>query len=641
MTVRRLLEAHAAPNVDMLIAAANGGHTRIVELLITHGAKVNACNEFGNKALSAAAAKGYTSTVELLLRSGATVDSLDGNGNTALSSACTTGHNEVAELLLQARADANRRLTEGASCLLRAVGCGSVSTVEVLLRSRANVAHRDIHGRTALIEAARLGHVDVLPLLLAADANVDSRDRRGSSAIMLVCARSGRTYLAKSQHPSDSKWMLRADAAQDEAHVPFRRRERHEHLQNLYIGSIASNTDFLSEMIRRSTNIDARDYRGRTALMYAAASGWTAAVQALIRAGADPTLRDANNVTARALWPTRHNNIFDTDPELSDMVRGCAGVSIQGCSALALCAAVERSDVTFVEKLLRSGVDVNERDYSGGTALSCAVQMSDITLTRLLIAAKADLNICVDSGLSILEITTMTLAKGGDTALQMFEEFLGTGRIEQYFIDMSLAIAVGNTSIKVVSALLASGADPNVHTEDGSPVLAVAARKGRYDCLQLLLDHRADANVRDHGQSVLHEAVLCGRTEVVNIVLAAGADANVPLQEDDPEGHRWTPLHVLAMRGLSSAAPWHPGQRPVTAGRPGGLRDDSTYWRTGYLTEKCVEDMACALLSNGAAIDAIDGAGQTPLMVAAAAERGAGLLRTLLEHASLSSANTH
>jgi ankyrin repeat protein len=84
-----------------LHAAAYGGHTDIVLLLITKGARINdAANIPQVSPLNLAADENHLETVQELLKHGADVDALERNGFDALSKAGFREHWEVVKVLL-------------------------------------------------------------------------------------------------------------------------------------------------------------------------------------------------------------------------------------------------------------------------------------------------------------------------------------------------------------------------------------------------------------------------------------------------------------------------------------------------------------------------------------------------------------
>ena len=59
--------------------------------------------------------------------------------------------------------------------------------------------------------------------------------------------------------------------------------------------------------------------------------------------------------------------------------------------------------------------------------------------------------------------------------------------------------------------------------KDGFTPALLAAHEGHRDCVQVLVDHKADVNQAVQGWSPLSEAQAKGRSAVVEILLAAGA----------------------------------------------------------------------------------------------------------------------
>jgi hypothetical protein len=100
----RLREGHRATTgqegYDMaMVAAAEGGHERIVELLLAKGADVNAQGGLFGNALQAASYGGHERIVELLLAKGADVNAQGGLFGNALQAASRGGHERIVELL--------------------------------------------------------------------------------------------------------------------------------------------------------------------------------------------------------------------------------------------------------------------------------------------------------------------------------------------------------------------------------------------------------------------------------------------------------------------------------------------------------------------------------------------------------------
>lgn len=85
--------------------AAFLGQDRCCELLLDHGADINAQDEVGRTALMEACVAFKKDTIRLLISRGADVNAFDNNGCTALMRAAYGGYVSLVEELLAAGAD--------------------------------------------------------------------------------------------------------------------------------------------------------------------------------------------------------------------------------------------------------------------------------------------------------------------------------------------------------------------------------------------------------------------------------------------------------------------------------------------------------------------------------------------------------
>ena len=140
---------------DCLAGACGAGMdlSLISSLAGTHGANVDAVDEYGDTALMKAAWNGHTDIVNALAGShGANVDAVDNEGRTATMWAAQYGHTDIVNAL-----------------------AGTLG---------ANVDTVDRGGRTALMHAARNGHTATVNALAGTHgANVDTVDRDGQDGV--------------------------------------------------------------------------------------------------------------------------------------------------------------------------------------------------------------------------------------------------------------------------------------------------------------------------------------------------------------------------------------------------------------------------------------------------------------------------
>ena len=169
-----------------LVQTSIKGHTAVTKLLLEHGAEVNSGTNYGFSPLDGACFTGHTETVQLLVDHGAKVNVEDGNNYSSLMIASLAGHTDVVELLLQHGAEVNIQNQLGA--LHFASATGQTNTVKFLLDSGAKVNAQDGAGTCALHLASKAGHDETVKLLIEQDAEIDLQNEDGSSSLIMACS---------------------------------------------------------------------------------------------------------------------------------------------------------------------------------------------------------------------------------------------------------------------------------------------------------------------------------------------------------------------------------------------------------------------------------------------------------------------
>ncbi len=136
-----LANSYAPDGFPPLGLAAFFGHRNVVDVLLAHGAVVNAVsrNATGYTALTGAVAGGHTEIVAALLSAGANAAHRYAQGYTPLHEAAASGKLEIARLLLDHGADSNARTDDGKTPLAMALE-KSHSSLAALLRQRGAIA---------------------------------------------------------------------------------------------------------------------------------------------------------------------------------------------------------------------------------------------------------------------------------------------------------------------------------------------------------------------------------------------------------------------------------------------------------------------------------------------------------------------
>ena len=257
-----------------LVGACGAGMdlSLISTLVGTHGAIVDAVDEFGRTALMYAAEYGHKDIVNALAGShGANVDVVDRGGITALMHAASNGQTATVNALAGTHgANVEAVDNHGKTALMSAAERGRTDIVNALAGSHwANVDAVDRFGRTALMIAAMNGHMDIVISLAGTHgANVDAVDRIGMTALM---------FAAMNGHTAT----VNALAGTHGANVDAVTRGG---MTALMLAAGSGHTATVKALAgTHGANVDAVDRNGRTALMYAADYGHTDIVNALIR----------------------------------------------------------------------------------------------------------------------------------------------------------------------------------------------------------------------------------------------------------------------------------------------------------------------------------------------------------------------
>jgi ankyrin repeat protein len=250
--------------------------------------------------------------------------------------------------------------------------------------------------------------------------------------------------------------------------------------------------------------------------------------------------------------------------------------------------AAARGDREAVRALLKKGIDVNEAQGDGSTALHWAAIKGDAEMAQMLIFAGANVR--------------------------------ATTRIGAY---TPLYLAAKGGYSDVVAALLAAGADAKALTSNGTTPLMIAAAAGDTRSITSLIENGADINARDgaKGETPLMFAAGFNRIDAVKLLLARGADHKVttkvvdlfaltaPEEEAMQRGTGGNSTRPQAARAADVAGATRGYRYNELISSQGGLTALLFAARQGYL------DTAKALLDGGADINQLNAGDKTSPLV--------------------------
>lgn len=273
-----------------LIRAAERGHYGVVGELIQAGIDLNHVNRIGYQAIHEAVWLGedndsYATTLRVLVAGGVEWDRPSGNERlTPLQMAQRRGYDGLERALRRMMTSKQPRDADVA--LLRAAASGDADLVAVALRSGADIEVRDDLGRTALLLATTHDHVDVAKVLVAMGADPDALDDRHDTP-WLVTGVTGSVAMLEALLPANPDLSI----------------ENRFGGLSVIPASERGHVDYVRRVVRTGIDVNHVNRLGWTALLEAVILGdgglkHQRIVKILLAAGADPTIPDADGVTA-------------------------------------------------------------------------------------------------------------------------------------------------------------------------------------------------------------------------------------------------------------------------------------------------------------------------------------------------------
>lgn len=258
-----------------------------------------------------------------------------------------------------------------------------------------------------------------------------------------------------------------------------------------------------------------------------------------------------------------------------------------------LSGAVRYGNAGLVELLLAHGADVNVRcDANAGTPLQIAVEQGWKSIIKLLVEHGAKLN-CADKNGRTPALVAMKL--GDKKIVQILAGHEGG-------MTLSVAAYLGDTD--ATKRLLEGGAKVDAKDAEGQTPLRYAAREGHAEVVELLLAKGANADGKGSGDTPLLDALWRRHVDVATVLVNHGARI-----EGEHSVSRMSPLHMAAQDGLTELV-----RLMIAKGARVNARDNAGNTALHYAPGA---DIAQFLLSNGADVNVKSRSGSTPLHYAA------------------------
>ena len=249
--------------------------------------------------------------------------------------------------------------------------------------------------------------------------------------------------------------------------------------------------------------------------------------------------------------------------------------------------AIREDDLATLRALVRDR-GVETKDTQGQTPLMLAAAFGSRESVRILLDSKADVRAVGNGGVTALHLATMDAIK----TRWLLDAGADVNAVSQMGRTPLIVAASGQGTVDVVRQLLAKAASVNVADSIGLTPLIAAASVNDADVIKLLLAHGADASAVSRGPigTALQGAAANGNPALVKTLLARSS--NVDAVSVDSAG---TVKNGKVQFGQVTAL--HLAVLSVNA------------------------DVVHQMLAAGAAVDALDIRGMTPLMFAIGTDR--------------------
>jgi len=251
-------------------ANGNGKGEEMIQRLITAGALVEAKdnNDRTPFLYSVAGLSDDLEAAQVLLKHGADINAGDTEGGTALHSTAHLGNMKGMPWLIARGADVNRRKKDGSTPLIIALRNQRFPAARYLLEHRADVNYRDDRGQTPLHYAARYGRKDIVEMLLNKDADITVRGGNGRTA-MGIAKQRGYTEIVELL----SKRVKQLDPKKE--------------IMTIFDYAAIGDTEKMKSLIATGQDVNTKPKSGVVPLIWASLTGHREIAELLIQNGAD------------------------------------------------------------------------------------------------------------------------------------------------------------------------------------------------------------------------------------------------------------------------------------------------------------------------------------------------------------------
>ncbi len=514
--------------------AVRANNTPVIRELLHSGSPSDTPDNAGITPLNDAVRLGNTESVKLLLAYGADPSQRDPQENKLTDNANLAGHTEIAELLsdpsvfefiTQQCPKHSQELGINGPPIIIAAAAKRTDMVSKLVELGASPHVYDDRGRTPLWWAAVNRDIVSIDFLQESDADVVSPDHEGVTPAVAA---------ALAGHGDIVEYLLWHGGDKPKSPIPV------EKFPESSEGAGGNESETLEKELHQELCI---------LLHHAIKRSNRNMVRRLLDMGAEVTIIDQNG------WTLLHHAASSKKCRCVIELLLNRGLDINACTPdglTPLMLAAQKGHALIMELLIDRGAFINETDAQGKTPLIHAAQAGQAEAIGILFANSADIStidndsytardhlanyLSMQAGLPPVIPPAKTPISPQPAPKSPAPMIYSPRKEHELKLNAQLLSAAGTNDIERMSSLIKDGADIRYADKFGETPLIRAAQNGHRDAIRLLLSCPqgkriwVDTETPDCWTALMYAAA-ANHTEIVALLLAAGAQANVQNSE--------------------------------------------------------------------------------------------------------------